>query len=76
MAYSAVIKFRNGIDLTATAYGSDNDRVTFTVASGLNALVAAGGLPTGVTNVHPVSGVSSDTVGFCAPGCIRNLVIT
>jgi hypothetical protein len=30
MAYSAVIKFRNGIDITATAFGMDNDHVTFT----------------------------------------------
>lgn len=75
MAYSAVIKFKNGIDLTATAYGLDNDRVTFTT-SGLNALAAGGGLPSGVTNVNPVSGVASDTVGFCTPSCIRNLVIT
>lgn len=75
MAYSAVIKFRNGIDITATAYGSDNDHVTFTT-TGLNALAAAGGLPTGVTNVNPASGVASDTVGFCTPTCIRNLVIT
>lgn len=76
MAYSAVMKFKNGIDLTATAFGSDNDHVTFTVASGLNALAAAGGLPTGVTNVNPVSGVASDTIGFCNIGYIRNLVIT
>jgi hypothetical protein len=75
MAYSAVIKFKNGIDITATAYGMDNDHVTFTT-TGLNALVAAGGLPTGVTNVNPVSGVASDTVGFCNADYIRNLVIT
>lgn len=76
MAYSAVIKFKNGIDLTATSFGVDNDRVSFTVASGLNALVAAGGLPTGVTNVNPVNGVSSDVNGFTSMGFIRNVVIT
>lgn len=76
MAYSAVIKFRNGVDITATNFGSDNDHVTFTVASGLNAQAAAGGLPTGVSNVNPASGVASDTVGFCSWGAIRNLVIT
>jgi hypothetical protein len=75
MAYSAVIKFRNGIDLTATVFGMDNDHVTFTT-TGLNALVAAGGLPTGVTNVNPVNGTASDTVAFCSPLAIRNVVIT
>jgi hypothetical protein len=75
MAYSAVIKFKNGIDITATAFGMDNDHVTFTT-TGLNALVAAGGLPTGVSNVNPASGVASDTVGFCNADWIRNLVIT
>lgn len=76
MAYSAVIKFKNGVDITATAYGMDNDHVTFTVASGLIAQAAAGGLPTGVTNVNPANGVASDTVGFCNADYIRNLVIT
>lgn len=76
MAYSAVINFRNGIDLTATSFGMENDRVNFVVASGLNALVAAGGLPSGVTNIHPVSGVVSDVNGFAAPASIRKVVIT
>lgn len=76
MAYSAVINFRNGVDLTATAFGIENDRVNFVVASGLNALVAAGGLPNGVSNVHPVSGVASDVNGFAAPAAIRKVVIT
>lgn len=75
MAYSAVIKFRNGADITATAFGMDNDHVTFTT-TGLNALAAAGGLPTGVQNVNPASGLASDTVGFCNADYIRNLVIT
>lgn len=75
MAYSAVIKFKNGVDITATAFGSDNDHVTFTT-TGLNAMAAAGGLPTGVTNVNPASGLASDTVGFCNMDYIRNLVIT
>jgi hypothetical protein len=76
MAYSAVINFRNGIDITATAFGIENDRVTFTVASGLNALVTAGGLPSGVTNINPLNGVTSDTVAFCQPTAIRKVVIT
>lgn len=76
MAYSAVINFRNGIDLTATAFGIENDRVSFTVASGLNALVAAGGLPSGVTNVHPVNSTVSDVNGFATPASIRKVVIT
>lgn len=75
MAYSAVINFKNGIDITATVFGMENDRYTFTT-TGLNALVAAGGLPSGVTNVNPVSGVPSDTVGFCAPTSVRKVVIT
>lgn len=75
MAYSAVMTFKNGIDITATAFGIENDRLTFTT-SGLNALVTAGGLPSGVTNVHPVNGVASDTVGFAAPSALRKVVIT
>lgn len=76
MAYSAVINFKNGIDLTATSYGIENDRVNFVVASGLNALATAGGLPSGVTNVNPITGVASDTIGFATPASIRKVVIT
>lgn len=76
MAYSAVINFRNGADITATNFGIENDRFTFTVASGLNAQAAAGGLPSGVTNTNPTTGLASDTVGFASPASIRKVVIT
>lgn len=75
MAYSAVINFKNGIDITATVFGMENDRYTFTT-SGLTAIAAAGGLPTGVSNVNPQTGIASDTVGFCAPWSVRKVVIT